>query len=339
MSDAQFLARALQLASLGTSLTFPNPKVGAVLVHEGKIIGEGFHAFAGGPHAEVYAIADAERHHAEKIEKATLYVSLEPCSHLNKRTPPCASLILEKKIPRVVIGCQDPNPNVSGNGVQLLREGGVEVILAGDPTPFEAINRAFFVNQREQRTYITLKWAQTPDGYMAGLDAEGQPYPVSITAAPATAEVHRLRAMHHAILVGAATARIDNPSLTTRYFYGESPVRIVLDKSQSLRNISLRLHDTSPKTIWVEENIPAAFLAKYLYQTHGISSVLVEGGREVLDQLLSVRCWDEAFVFTGNTSIGNGLPAPNVGLLQPAVLQHTDQPSLFTHYQNSFFGI
>lgn len=332
-TESLYLDRTLLLASLGTSRTFPNPKVGAVLVAGGRIIGEGFHEAAGSPHAEVHAIAQAERDFPELVAGATLYVSLEPCNHTNKRTPPCSELIVRKGIAEVVVGCADPNPQVAGAGIRRLRDAGIAVRLAADATPFQAINRAFFLNQQQQRSYITLKWAQTPDGFMAGISPDGTPFPIRITDAAATAQVHRLRATHHAILVGANTARIDNPSLTTRHFYGESPVRIVLDGGRSLTALPPALRQSPPQTLHIQSRIAAAELAAYCYQTHHISSILVEGGSDILQQFLAANAWDELYIFQGNTPIGNGFAAPDVGILQGMRMTEIVSASNILHYK------
>ena len=223
--DAVFMRRCLQLASLGRGHVSPNPMVGAVVVHRGQIIGEGYHRCYGQPHAEVNAINSVRD--AGLLPECTLYVSLEPCSHYGK-TPPCADLIVQKKIPRVVVGCLDPFPKVSGQGVARLREAGVEVVTGVLEEECKALNRTFMTCQIDERPFVTLKWAQSRDGYIDRIRKPGEPA-IRISDDVSSVWVHRLRAEADAILVGTNTAVADNPSLTTRLWYGRSPLRIVLD--------------------------------------------------------------------------------------------------------------
>ena len=224
--DAVFMRRCLQLASLGRGHVSPNPMVGAVVVHRGQIIGEGYHRCYGQPHAEVNAINSVRD--AGLLPECTLYVSLEPCSHYGK-TPPCADLIVQKKIPRVVVGCLDPFPKVSGQGVVRLREAGIEVVTGILEEECKALNRTFMTCQIDERPFVTLKWAQSRDGYIDRLRKPGEPA-IRISDDVSSVWVHRLRAEADAILVGTNTAVADNPSLTTRLWYGRSPLRIVLDE-------------------------------------------------------------------------------------------------------------
>ena len=322
MTDEHYLYRCLELARLGGRKVFPNPLVGAVLVHEGQIIGEGYHAYAGGPHAEVKAIAAVSD--PACLSEATLYVSLEPCC-IQGKTPPCTSLILEKRIPRVVIGTLDPNPRVSGRGVAQLRTAGVEVKVAGDPGPFQHQNRRFFVNQQLGHPYVTLKFAQSADGFLAGFDAEGNPCPTPITQKVANRFSHRLRAAHHAILIGRNTASIDDPLLTNRYYYGGNPIRMILDRKLSLRpDLRLFKDDSAPTWVLNEERdgqdghvryfqfspwpeLPQ--LLRRLYQA-GIVSILVEGGAQTLSKFMDWELYDEVFLWEGSSRLGQGLPAP-----------------------------
>jgi len=277
-------------------------------VHDGRILGEGYHAAAGGPHAEVHAIAAAQARLGRDIGRAadgdigkdvpilqdsTLYVSLEPCCHENKRTPPCTRLILAHGIPRVVVGCLDPNPAVAGNGVALLRQHGVAVEVAAeigiDSAPFEDINRVFFTNQRLHRPYIVLKWAETADGYLAALDG-GSSVPIAITGADAAAYTHRLRALHHAIAVGRRTEKIDLPRLTVRKYYGENPTKLVLSRQAF--------------------DIEALLASSW-------ASVMVEGGQEILNTFIESDLWDEIHVLRNpDYWLGHGLSAPAIPLNQ-----------------------
>jgi diaminohydroxyphosphoribosylaminopyrimidine deaminase/5-amino-6-(5-phosphoribosylamino)uracil reductase len=304
----------------------PNPQVGALIVHQGRIIGEGFHAFLGGPHAEVRALRSVKEKDRSLLSASTMYVSLEPCSHHGK-TPPCSLAIVQHRIPRVVIGCTDPNPRVSGAGIQYLLDHGTEVLLTPDPSPFEELNKAFFVNQRENRPFITLKWAESSDGFLAGLNESGEAYPVALTAHAANARVHELRAQHHAILVGRKTASIDNPSLSVRHFYGKNPIRLVLDPNGVL-SPHLRVLDGSIPSLVLgpqrELSVPdLAFwqpsqwqdwdaLFRELYEAQGICSILVEGGRQILQQLLDQGVWDELYRFVSPKRLGTGVFAPHL---------------------------
>lgn len=303
---------------------FPNPQVGAVLVHNDRIIGEGFHAHAGGPHAEVEAVNQVKD--PEYLRQATLYVSLEPCNHYGK-TPPCTDLILKHQIPAVRVGCQDPNPRVAGRGIQRLRDAGVDVQLAPDPQPFEALNAPFFINQRENRPFVLLKWAQSRDGFIAAVDEAGGKKGVRISGALARRYVHKLRARHHAILVGTTTAAVDNPRLDARFAHGHAPVRMVLDRSARLPS-TLHLFDGSlPSIRLTDQEVPPqanvtvhhpvqwedmGALMRELYEQQGICSVLVEGGAHVLQQFLDQEVYDQVFCLVAPHALGQGVPAPRL---------------------------
>jgi len=327
MPHNAYLARCLALAELGGRKVFPNPKVGSIIVYQDRIIGEGYHPYAGGPHGEVSAVQSVKEADRPLLPKSTLYVSLEPCNFFGK-TPPCTDLILSNKIPHVVVGCLDPNPKVAGKGVEKLRRHGVKVELAEDPTPFQEINRHFFVNQLYKRPYITLKWAESSDGFIARWDNEGNPAPVAITGKRSNLWVHKLRMQHHAIMVGRKTAAIDNPQLSNRHFYGGSPIRIVWDQSlrlpQSLRMFTdnsptivlnrmkneqqgkVRYYQPPTETAW--ESLKT--MLEYLYQDLGICSIFVEGGRHLLQQFIETEQFDELWHFRGKNALGEGLVAP-----------------------------
>ncbi|MEM7657850.1 MAG: bifunctional diaminohydroxyphosphoribosylaminopyrimidine deaminase/5-amino-6-(5-phosphoribosylamino)uracil reductase RibD [Bacteroidota bacterium] len=330
------LQRCLQLAQLGTTAVFPNPQVGAVIVVDDQIIGEGYHKQSGEAHAEIFAIQSVKT--PALFSKATMYVSLEPCSHYGK-TPPCSLAIVRHNIPRVVIGCLDPNPKVSGNGIAIMRNQGVEVLLAPDPTPFQSVNRAFFLNQQEKRPLISLKWAESLNGMVAGLDQHGSPTRTAITASRANQQVHQLRANHHAIMVGRNTAAIDDPSLSVRQVVGKSPIRIVLDRSGTL-SADLHLFDGSVQTIVLGEERPElvdrvrfwqpsqwenwSAIFKEMYQELGICSILVEGGPHLHQQMIHQQAWDEIHQFVSETPVVPGLPAPTFShqeIPQPIVSQ------------------
>ncbi|RMG23363.1 MAG: bifunctional diaminohydroxyphosphoribosylaminopyrimidine deaminase/5-amino-6-(5-phosphoribosylamino)uracil reductase RibD [Bacteroidetes bacterium] len=321
-----YLGRCVQLARQAGSSAFPNPLVGALIVHQHTIIGEGFHPYAGGPHAEVVAINSVGDKNLLKASR--LYVSLEPCNHYGK-TPPCTHLILEHGIPEVIIGCQDPNPKVAGQGIARLRQAGVKVSLAPDPGPFQALNAAFFINQLQQRPFISLKWAQTADGFVAARHNGGSLQQVAITGPHARVFVHRLRARHHAIMVGRRTAQVDNPSLTTRHFYGPSPIRLLLDRQLKLSPQLSMLADGQPTIVLnalkqeqqgalrflrLSQWTDMAVLMRELYQQVGICSILVEGGTHLLQQLIDQQVYDEVYCFRAPFSLGKGLPAPKLPL-------------------------
>lgn len=325
--DEIFMHRCLQLAANGRGFVSPNPMVGAVIVYDGKIIGEGFHRHYGGPHAEVNAIACVTD--KKLLKKSTLYVSLEPCSHYGK-TPPCAQLIIDMKIPNVVIACLDPFHAVSGRGAGMLREAGVNVSMGILETEAKQLNKEFITAQTEQRPYIYLKWAQTSDGFIDKVREKGAvPVPTPISESFSQMLTHKKRADIDAILVGTNTALIDNPSLTTRLWYGKNPIRIVIDRYLRIPS-DYKLLDNSTKTlIYTHENVsvnqntnsefikldfninllPAIFhdLVK-----RKINSVLVEGGKKVLDSLINSGLWDEAFIEYSPLVFTNGVKAPAI---------------------------
>lgn len=323
--EEKYMARCIQLARGGAGHTRPNPMVGAVVVADGRIIGEGFHRKGGGPHAEVNAIAAVKEE--KLLENSTLYVSLEPCSHWGK-TPPCASLILEKKIPRVVVGCLDPFPEVSGRGVQLLREAGVEVVSGVLEKEAWELNKAFMTLQTEKRPYIILKWAQSADGFIDRIRRDASESPVRLSSAAAGRRVHKLRSEVGAIMVGTRTALLDNPSLTVREWAGPSPLRITIDREGRIPASYHLLDGSAPTLIFTaseafsdRENlhsIRADFNRPLLPQVlaelaaRKIDSLLVEGGTELLTHFLEAGLWDEARVETAPVYLERGVKAPQV---------------------------
>lgn len=324
MPERDYLNRCIELARKGGREVFPNPQVGAVLVHEGRIIGEGFHPYAGGPHAEVVAVRAVKDH--ELLRAATLYVSLEPCNHFGK-TPPCTDLILDSGIPRVVVGSLDPNPLVAGKGIARLRERGVKVRVAADPTPFVRLNAPFFINQQQSRPYITLKWARSIDGYVASRGVDGTSTQVAITGEESRRHVHKLRARHHAIMIGRHTAAIDNPRLNTRAYYGSDPIRIVMDPQLRLPS-TLHVFQDGGNTLllnWYKQMnagtvrweipdpwTPFAAMITSLYQVQGICSILVEGGTHLLQQFIDADLYDEVYVLEGRAYLHEGLREPTL---------------------------
>ena len=315
--------RCLQLAKMGTGNVVPNPMVGAVLVYENEIIGEGYHQQYGQAHAEVNCINNVSEANQSVIEKSTLYVSLEPCAHFGK-TPPCADLIIKNKIPNVVIACRDSYEEVDGKGIQKLQQAGVNVIVGILEKEALELNKRFFTFHRKQRPYIILKWAQSKDAKIARHDFSALKISNDIT----NRMVHKWRSEEAAILVGTNTALHDNPSLTTRLWKGNNPVRLVLDLQLKLP-LSLHLFDGSVKTIVFnqvkheEENGVTFYklssgediisgLLNALYRLK-IQSVLVEGGARLLQSFIDQNYWDEARIITNEQLIiESGINAPEL---------------------------
>lgn len=320
-TDELYMSRACELAMGGVYHAAPNPQVGAVIVCDGKIIGEGFHRRCGGPHAEVNAIASVRDE--SLLQRSTIYVTLEPCSHYGK-TPPCADLIVSKRIPRVVVGCVDPFSKVSGNGIRKLREAGIEVTVGVLEDRCRRLIERFVTFHTQQRPYITLKWAESADGFIDVKRDGGSPHVISCRFTSML--VHRLRARHQAIMVGRNTALADNPSLTTRLWPGGSPLRVVTDRNLVLPH-SLKLFDgTVPTLVFTcRKDVPqldgADFvtlpeadydLPHFMTELHrrGVQSLLVEGGRELLQSFIDCRLWDEAHIETGRCVLHDGVEAP-----------------------------
>lgn len=333
MLDALFIQRCLELASLGAGNVSPNPMVGAILVHEGKIIGEGWHQKWGEAHAEVNCLRSVSPENQALIPYSTLYCNLEPCSHHGK-TPPCADLILEHKIPRVVIANLDPNPLVAGAGLARLRESGVEVLEGVLEEAGKWLNRVFFSWISQNRPYVILKWAQTRDGFLGKIGEQ-----TAISGPVALRLLHRWRSACDAILVGTRTALIDNPRLDVRYYSGKNPVRIVLDTQGKIPESHHIMDDSIDTWIFGPDKalnkIPALSRTKYfpaegmvatprileVLKEAGLASLLVEGGARVLNQFLEDEHWDEIRVIENKRYLGAGVQAPK--LPKNAVL-HTE---------------
>jgi diaminohydroxyphosphoribosylaminopyrimidine deaminase/5-amino-6-(5-phosphoribosylamino)uracil reductase len=324
MSTAEtFMQRCLDLAQLGIGDVAPNPMVGCVIVHSGIIIGEGYHEKFGGPHAEVNAIRAVKNQ--ELLTESTLYVSLEPCAHFGK-TPPCSDLIIENRIPRVVIGTIDPFAEVAGKGIERMQKAGIEVEVGILEKKCRTLNRRFFTFHEKKRPYIILKWAQTLDGFI-DTDRTETKHPTWITNALAKRLVHKQRSEESAILIGTNTAEFDNPALTVREWSGSQPIRMTIDRIGRL-NPDLTIFDGKAPT-WVftgiekpdTENIKFIKLdfdrnilpqmMDELYRRE-ILSTIVEGGSELLNSFLELNLWDEAFVYTGNQFFGKGVEAPHI---------------------------
>lgn len=320
------MLRCIELGKNGLGSTYPNPMVGSVIVHEDSIIGEGFTSPYGGNHAEVNAINSVKD--KSLLAKATLYVSLEPCSHFGK-TPPCSDLIIENHIPNVVIGCKDPHEKVAGKGIQKLRDSGCKVEVGILENECREHHKRFLTFHEKKRPYIILKWAETSDGFIAPDKSlrENNPEPFWITNEKSRQLVHQWRAEERAILVGTNTVLEDNPELNVRDWEGKSPIRIVLDKDLKIPNTfkvfdgsipTFVLTSENQKTTTVEnleylqidfENNIAENICNVLFKKN-ISSLIVEGGTKTLQTFIDSDLWDEARVFKGSTNFEKGLNAP-----------------------------
>jgi diaminohydroxyphosphoribosylaminopyrimidine deaminase / 5-amino-6-(5-phosphoribosylamino)uracil reductase len=318
MTDEQYMSRAMQLAQQGLQFVSPNPMVGCVIVHQGKIIGEGYHERFGEAHAEVNAINSVEDQ--SLLEESTAYVTLEPCSHFGK-TPPCADLLIAKKIKKVFVSNLDPNPKVAGKGIQKLKDAGIEVHKGLLQDEGAEINKRFFTFHTKQRPYVILKWAQTADGFVARENFDSK----WISGSLSRQLVHKWRGEEDAIMVGTNTAKYDNPSLTVRDWQGKNPIRIVIDRNLVLSN-ELQLFDGSvPTIVLTEKQSESNDAVKYIrldelnpqnileaIYAMGVQSVFIEGGAALLESFVDAGCWDEARIFTSKTIFGKGIAAPKV---------------------------
>ena len=314
LTDEIWMQRALDLAQLGGGFVVPNPWVGCVIVRDGIMIGEGYHAQYGGPHAEVHAFAGIQDAHG-----STAYVSLEPCSHTGK-TPPCADLLIKHQIKRVVICNLDPNPLVAGQGVSKLQAAGIDVQVGVLAEKGELINRRFFYFHRNQRPYITVKFASSSDQFIA--QANGDPHVFSNAISHQL--VHRLRGEHQAILVGVNTANSDNPSLTTRSWPGNSPLRFVLDPQARMQENLALLQDEFPTIIFTHAVTKTAgnkvwialgsenYLMNFLdyCREKSIQSILVEGGTKTIEAFIRKVAVQEIIHIESNEALGRGITAP-----------------------------
>jgi diaminohydroxyphosphoribosylaminopyrimidine deaminase/5-amino-6-(5-phosphoribosylamino)uracil reductase len=320
--EEKYMRRALQLACNGAGNVSPNPMVGAVIVAGGKIIGEGWHRKFGQGHAEVNAVASVSDR--SLLRDCTVYVTLEPCSHYGK-TPPCAKLLVDCGVPRVVVGCVDPFREVSGRGVKMLRDAGVEVAVGVLEDECRQLNRRFFTAHTTGMPWVLLKWAQTADGFIDRFRNNSAEEPVVISTPLTRLLVHRERSLCDAIVVGANTVRLDNPSLDNRYWSGNSPLRVVLDRRLSLPATSRVLTDGRPTIIYnavrdgsegavtyvkLNTDEPATWL-RDLY-SRGVTSVMVEGGAAIIGYMVAAGAWNEARIETSPIIAGTGIVAPRV---------------------------
>ena len=331
--------KCLDLAKQGIGKVSPNPMVGSVIVHNNKIIGEGYHEFYGEAHAEVNAVKSVKD--KSLLKESTLYVNLEPCAHFGK-TPPCANLIVEHQIPRVVIGCVDTFSEVAGKGIEKLINNGIDVKVGVLEKEALALNKRFFTFHNKKRPYIILKWAQTQDGFidvfrescsLSGAEmkspfdsAQGDSLDNWITTPSSKKRVHQWRAEESAIMVGTNTALNDNPSLTVREVEGQNPTRIVLDMDLRLPT-GLNLFDKSVPTIVfntiknessnnldfikIEHENIIPQLIKELH-SRNLQSIIIEGGAQLLNSFIDQNLWDESRVFTGIKEFKKGLKAPEL---------------------------
>ena len=318
----KYIMRCIQLAKNGLGNTYPNPLVGCVIVHNNKIIGEGWHKKAGEPHAEVNAIQSVKD--TSLLKNATIYVSLEPCSHFGK-TPPCCDLIIRYNIPNVVIGTVDPNSQVAGTGIKRLIEHGAKVTVGILEKECNELNKRFFTYHTKNRPYILLKWAESLDGYIAPTSKDKQE-PVWISNMYSRQFVHKWRSEEQAILVGTTTVLVDNPKLDVRDWYGQNPIRIILDRYGKINN-EFHVKDEKIKTIIITEqqnltstnhlifesaifdNQLSQKIVAILYK-YNIQSVLIEGGQKTLQTFIDANLWDEARVFVGDFFLNEGVKAP-----------------------------
>ncbi len=326
----QYMQRAVSLATKGAKKAYPNPSVGAVIVYNGLIIGEGYTNEYGGVHAEVNAIQSVKN--KALLSKATLYVTLEPCAHYGK-TPPCADLILEKGIPKIYIGCVDSFSKVAGKGIQRLLEAGREVHVGVLETECLELHKRFLTFHNKQRPYVVLKWAETKDGFIdidRTIPTVDKAQPTWISNSFSQQKVHQIRSLEHAIMVGTQTALKDNPSLTTRTFGGISPIRVLLDRTLKVPTdyhlyngevqtfVVTEKKGDHPQVNYIEIDFKEAIIPQIFKKLHqqNIQSLMVEGGKQLLTTFIESDGWDEAIVFTGESQFKTGVLAPKL-LMKP----------------------
>ncbi len=332
--ESKYMSRAIELALHGKGQTSPNPMVGAVVVHNDTIIGEGYHRRCGEAHAEVNAINSVKNR--ELLSQSTIYVTLEPCSHYGK-TPPCAQLIIDSKIPRVVVGCLDPFEQVSGRGIKMLKDAGIEVVTGVLENECREINPIFMTAHSRRRAWITLKWAQSQDGYMDCKRCDGENayrFSNDITSIL----VHRLRSLHDAIMVGSGTALADNPQLNVRNYPGNNPIRVIVDRRNRISaNHPVLNH---PNTIhFTQPEATVNDLATTLYN-QGITSILVEGGAELLKAFIDAELWDCAQVEISPDILGQNGSTKAPGINRPPVeLTKIDKNNICYYSNNPLFKV
>ena len=336
-TDEKYMARCLTLAAAGAGMVAPNPMVGAVVVHRGRIIGEGYHRQFGGAHAEVHAIASVRDE--TLLKDSTLYVNLEPCSHHGK-TLPCTELIIRKRIPRVVIACIDPFPAVSGRGVRRLKDAGIDVKTGVLEKEALYLNRFFMTAQTHRRPYIILKWAQSADGFLDHIRTDASMPAARLSCATTVRMVHKLRSEVDAIMVGTRTVYLDNPSLTVRHWAGKHPVRVLSDRSLRVPT-SATLFDGTIRTLvynakksgvegqteYLPLDLTIPIIPQILQSLHEkrIQSLLVEGGALLHRRFMESGLWDEARIETTPAVLGSGVKAADIRTANDAVWKE-EQP-------------
>jgi diaminohydroxyphosphoribosylaminopyrimidine deaminase/5-amino-6-(5-phosphoribosylamino)uracil reductase len=346
--DKMFMQRCLQLAANGTGHTYPNPLVGSVIVYDGKIIGEGYHLKAGKAHAEVNAINSVKN--KEVLKLSTLYVNLEPCAHVGK-TPACSRLIIDSKIPRVVIGCRDSFSLVDGKGIDMLKAMAVNVTLGVLENESRELNRRFFTFHEKKRPYIILKWARTSDGFIDFERTKKTPIqPNWITDENSRMLVHKWRSEEQAVMAATNTVEKDNPKLNVRDWVGSQPVRIVLDRTLRLKKNLSVFDDTQKTIVFTEKSRKATENTEYIQIGFGqtfyeeflkvlyekeIQSVFVEGGGLFLQNLIDRGYWDEAREFIGNINFKKGVKAPVISMLAEERTRFSGNALLFYRNRNS----
>lgn len=316
MDNERYMRRALVLARNGLGYASPNPMVGAVIAApDGRVIGEGWHRLCGEAHAEVNAVASVKSGDEALLRESTMFVTLEPCSHYGK-TPPCAEMIISRGIPRVVVGCVDPFAKVSGQGIAMLREAGVEVTVGVLENECRELNRRFFTAHTLRRPFITLKWARSADGFMDWRRDDAHPKPCRFSNALTTLSTMRLRSLHDAVLTTAATAIADGSRLTVRGWDGRVPLRVVVDRHGVLPHDApiLSAGSPSPLVFTGENEAEIGNVLKELYVSHGVTSVLLEAGACLLGTLLERGLWDVAREEVAPFSLGDrgAHPAPQL---------------------------
>ena len=348
------MMRSIEIARNGLGNTAPNPAVGAVIVHEKRIIGEGYTSAYGGPHAEVNAI-NAVKDKA-LLKSATLYVTLEPCSHHGK-TPPCADLINSYGIPKVVVGLVDPNPSVAGKGIAKLRDAGHEVVLGVCAEECREHHKRFLTFQEKKRPYIILKWAETQDGFIAPSPEKRNPNPTPfwITNSNSRQLVHQWRAEEQAILVGTTTVLKDNPKLNVRNWTGKNPFRVLLDRNLKIPTQNLIFDDGAPTLVFTEVDDNSLYAEGVNYEVldfsgnlvgqiinllhqYQLTSIIIEGGAKTLQTFIDVNMWDEARVFKGNGIFEKGVKAPDFfGIPKYDFQINSDTLTIYRNVQKHYF--
>ncbi len=318
--DEIYMQRCIDLARLGAGRVAPNPMVGAVIVHENRIIGEGYHQKFGEPHAEVHAIASVED--KSLLKNSTLYVSLEPCSHFGK-TPPCSDLIIQNEIKKVVIGTKDTHLKVNGGGIDRLKKAGIELTVGILDHECRELNKRFFTFHERQRPYVILKWAQSADGFLDKLRNPEEKGVHWLSSPETKILVHKWRSEEQSIMVGRKTVQNDNPSLTVREYSGNNPIRIIIDAQLQIPE-NLNIFSSDAQTLvfnkvkndlkdnieWIKLNETNVETILYELYKRNITSVFVEGGSRTLHYFIFGNVWDEARVIVGNSKLKEGTKAP-----------------------------